>query len=118
MKFCNIKCTNLLNTPQGRVPLEVSLLVGSLSHLAGYGPLHPSNMAVSLPSHRRLRCIQGECLTKEHSGTGKARPPKRRHPHHRHHGPWEMRPSGWPSPLLPLSHHRQLIDRHPQGRRG
>ena len=92
MKFWHIKCTNLQNMPQGRVPPESSLLVGSLSHLAGYGPLHSSNTAVSLPSHRRLGGIRRECLPKGHSGTGEEGPPKWRHPHHRHHGPWEMRP--------------------------
>ena len=93
MKFCNIKCTNLQNTPRGRVPLESSLLVGSLSHLAGYGSLHPSNTVVSLPSHGGiLEAFARSASQKGHSGTGKEGPPKQRRPHHHHHGSWEMRP--------------------------
>ena len=93
MKFCNIKCTNLQNMPRGMVPLECSLLVSSLSHLAGYIPLHPSNTAVSLPSHGGiLEAFARSASQKGHSGTGKEGPPKWRRPHHRHHDPWEMRP--------------------------
>ena len=45
MKF---KCTNLQNTPRRRVPMESSLVVGSLSHLAGYVPLHRTQWFHSL----------------------------------------------------------------------